>query len=306
MNIVYQYFQKVEEKEDFLPEIRKRQEKLKNSLIIKDFGLTVHTKSTGILSAGCEACKAGTWHCIFVNNNCNLRCPHCPQAMSDVLLHPRSVNGEWIDDVRLFIDFFRYSGVSYSGGEPILALPKVIEIAEYVLKNHSDIYQWIYSNGDKLTEDIAKRLIDCGIVEIRLDLLATNFAKRVVEKIDWLQKIFKRVTIEVPSTKETKKQLIDNKIIHLLADKGISQLNLAELYICEENYNAFSSSEKVYLYNSNYTSNIAPIFSRKITYDIIEYVVDNSIDLLINDCSMDAKLLQYVMGVKNRGTLNKC
>jgi pyruvate formate-lyase activating enzyme-like uncharacterized protein len=312
---------------EFIERIHKRQEKIRDFLEISDNGLSVWTKTPGgkALSRGCQSCKAGRWQCLFVGKKCNVDCVYCPQGTRQEKIaapeRPGLINDSYnIEDIKNIFNRpdsiwtgSNIQGIGYSGGEPFLYLDKVIDLAKFVSKYHGHIYQWIYTNGLPVTEDKLKAVYDSGVKEVRFHLGATDFNKEVLKKIELAKKIMDYVNVETPSNPELKEFLIDKKGLHLLEDIGVYQINLGELSgISVDEIERFPLGFKraleyfqqyeLYLYDSMIGKSvsgrdlsqiyISPTISREITYDIMEYAVDNKIDILINDCSQDAKYIQ--------------
>ena len=78
-------------------------------------------------------------------------------------------------------------------------------------------------------------------------------------------------------------------MIYKIIDLGVEQLNLAELYVKRKNAIKYILNKEVYL--ANY-SLFGPTESRNLTYGIIRYAVKENLPILVNDCSIDAKVLQ--------------
>ena len=312
---------------EFLERIYKRQEKIKDSLEIHDSGLSVWTKTPSgkILSKGCQTCKGGTWQCLYVGKKCNVDCVYCAQGTKQEKMEtqevPDLINDTYhIEDIKnIFNDTnaiwagSNVQGIGYSGGEPFIYLDKVLNLAQFVSKYHDHIYQWIYTNGLLVTEDKLKLLYDNGVKEIRFHIGATNFSKKVLSKLEMAKGIMDYVNVETPATPELREFLIDKKKIHWLEDIGVYQLNIGELSaISIDEMRVFPLGTKrvleyfqkgeLYIYDSligkaitgkNLSQvYISPTMSREITYDIMEYAVENNLDILINDCSQDAKYIQ--------------
>lgn len=281
---------------EFISIIRKKQKELKNDLIFEDDNCTVYTKK-GELSKGCKTCKSGRWICLFVGVQCNADCNFCLQKNQNSIEHEKALQNMWIDDFkrcfRLLETENYIEGISYSGGETFLYLDKVIKIAEF-LKDYPHIYQWIYTNGKLVTKDNLKKIKDAGVNEIRFNLSAFDFDPGIIEKLKWSREIIGKVLVEVPSDKVSYDKLVKQKFIHTLAEYGINQLNLAELILGPNKIaDIYKESEK-YLYDSVFVSITSPLESRIITYDIIEYAVKHDLNILINDCSNEAKDLQLM------------
>lgn len=288
--------------------IKKHIDKLKENLIIEDSNKTIYTKTEPKieLSEGCKACKQGTWWCLFLGNNCNASCKFCSQEKTYKALHawshPRTVVRYWIDDVKFYLDKFghKFTGFSYSGGEPLLYLDKMEEIGKYVLKSRPHLYQWVYTNGILLNEYRLKKMKEIGIKEVRVDLASTNFDKKIVKKLELVKKIIGKVTVEVPSIPEVFKKLVNENYLKIIVDLGVEQLNLAELELVQPiNWETYTRGEEVYYYDMLDYGWYSPVYSRNITYLIMEYAIKEKINILINDCSNDAKHLQKVMRKEN-------
>lgn len=288
--------------------INELQAKIKNNLIFADSQMTVYTKTNPKieLSKGCQACKTGAWWCLFVGNDCNLRCKFCPQEKSIQAIqsgsHPRSIARYWIDDVKFYSDKFGnlLTGISYSGGEPLMYLERILEIASHIQKTQNHIYQWVYTNGILVTEDNLKALKEVGIKEIRVDLTATDFDNKILDKLELIKKIIGKVTVEVVSIVETYSKLVEEKNIHKIIDCGVEQLNLAELTMVQPiNWESYATDQDIYVYDDIYSSSYSPTYSRQLTLVIMQYAIENKLNILINDCSNDAKHLQRLMRTSN-------
>jgi pyruvate formate-lyase activating enzyme-like uncharacterized protein len=182
-------------------------------------------------------------------------------------------------------------GVSYSGGEPLLYLDsRILPMASLLTERRPDIYQWIYTNGRLVTADALRKLKASGIREMRVDLAATNFSGKVVEKLPMIRDAIGKVTVEVPAIAEVSEKLLGEGLIERLADLGVEQLNLAELYVTRLGAAGYIKGEEVY-YSRRGT--VSPTDSRHRTVDIMEHVVGSGLPLLVNDCSTDAKYIQY-------------
>ncbi len=279
---------------EFKRRIKERYATLGEGIVTKDNGKTVITKSDIELSKGCQSCKDGDWLCLFPGLRCNASCDFCsrehlniqeddPEGYYNGLTHE-----EFSD--RITEEGNNIKGVSYSGGEPLLYLDtKVIPIAALISKKRPDIYQWIYTNGKLITKEVLERIRDAGIKEIRIDLAATDFSEVVMNRTRLAKEIIGNVAVEVPGIPNVRKKLIDEKLIEILPQLGVRQLNIAELYIMREKTAEYLKNTEVYYARTNLLS---PTFSRNITIDIIEYVLNNNINILVNDCSNDSKLLQ--------------
>lgn len=282
---------------EFLNEIHRAQREMGDGLVVRDAGLTAHTRTGGIsLSLGCEACKAGKWLCLFVGKQCNAKCLNCPQVITPELVdYDESFVGMWMHDAVIYTQLFQgnyIDGVSYSGGEPLMYFDKIEPVARAISSTCPGVYQWLYTNGILVDEGKLQRMRDVGISEIRFNLTATHFKPRVMRKLELACKYIDRVTVEVPSIPETWEHLIEQGKIDVLEDSGVSQLNLAELYLLTPKAWETWGDYELYTYNSNFYKAESPVFSRRITCAIMKYAIEHNLNILVNDCSNDTKHLQ--------------
>ncbi|MDD2310236.1 MAG: 4Fe-4S cluster-binding domain-containing protein, partial [Desulfuromonadaceae bacterium] len=101
------------------------------------------------LSPGCRCCGDGGWSCLFVNGTCNGRCFYCPTAQDDD--GPPVTNGLAFtapDDYAAYVAAMGFSGVSISGGEPLMTPDLTLAYLSAVRKRcGEDLHLWLYTNG---------------------------------------------------------------------------------------------------------------------------------------------------------------
>jgi len=265
------------------------------------------------LSPGCQSCKDGSWWCLYVGHRCNLDCTYCPQGTADdkrnCVDHPQAMQRLWIDDIKrslMMVSPGTIRGISYSGGEPLLFIDKILEMGKFVSKQFPYIYQWCYTNGLLVTDDKLHALVDAGLSEIRFHLGATKFDPVIIEKLTSACKIFKRVTVENPANPALRKWIIEDMGLDILASIGVTQLNCAEQYFnSPRSFEEYPDTE-TYSYTSMARGqHVSPTFSRHITYDIIEYAEQKNIDIIINDCSHESRDCQIMSRELNNNRLKE-
>ena len=314
---------------EFSAGIRKKKKELKDLLEIDNHELSVWAKppSGKIVSKGCQACRAGRYLCFYVGKKCNVDCIYCAQGTKQEKWNqpeaPDLINDKY--HLTEIMEMFNnpdaiWAGpnvrcIAYSGGEPFIYLDKVLSLSYFVSRYYSHIYQMIITNGLLVTEDKLKALYANGVREIKFHIGATNFSKKVLDNIEMASGIMDYVNIETPATPELKEFLIDKKGIHWLESVGVYQIGMGELgstsilhlnkineigdkrvieyfqklgqlYVCESVIGKSTTGKdmsEVY---------ISPIVSKEIMYDIVKYAVEHKVDVVINDCSQDAKHFQ--------------
>lgn len=209
---------------------------------------TATFSSKGEISPGCRCCKTGRWMCVFLGQVCNLSCPWCPNDNPGVealsvhggMAHPKDSHTR--EEILGAATHRQVQGVSFSGGEPLLRLPELVDLASTIRAAREDMYLWAYSNGILMDEDAVERLCTAGIQEVRVDLAATSCSDAVVEKLGYLSKRMV-ATVEVPVLEDQKERLI--ACLPRLQDLGVTFLNLHDVYVAprwEEAWAAFDRS----------------------------------------------------------------
>lgn len=264
---------------------------IKDKIEISDRSATI-TPIGKKLSQGCYSCKSGSWICIYIGVNCNLKCVSCPQISRHSEPEFIWANGGADDihsteDLKRVIDKNkRITGISFSGGEPFMYLDKIIEWLKFINENFADLnlYKWVYTNGTKVTKEKCLLLKENGINEVRFDLAATNYSDKIIEKIKFCKDIFDKISVEVPVEPWKTNKLIS--VLPKLNDIGLDYLNLHELSICDDNYKRLVNGGYIdprLIYDSkNGQHYLGSIID---TYKIINYIEDNKLNIIYNDCS---------------------
>jgi len=288
--------------------IRKRMD-LIPGLIIDNFGLSSHLGEK--LSPGCRACKDNKWTVVFIGNACNCKCYFCPQT------HAKPVLGSKADNNGIVFtsydsDYFLHLliriknaaakksllAIGYGGGEPLLYIERIKQYAREITALNSGLYQYVYTNGKLVTKSIIQELREVGIQEVRFNLAATDFSQGIINKMERARKIIPFLTIEIPVLKDTVQKLRKN--IERFIDIGVDQICLSEVIINSHNeryfkdepcYSAAPISLEDIKSGKKGVPDILrqqryPIWSRNVTYDVMEIAAKEKWPIVINDCSM--------------------
>jgi uncharacterized protein len=266
--------------------------KIKDKIEISDLGATVVPKGKK-LSQGCYACKSGSWICVYIGVSCNLKCLSCPQTSRHNVKEFIWANGgnddiHSLEDLKRVIEKNkRITGISFSGGEPFLYIDKVKEWLDFINANFADLnlYLWIYTNGMKVTKENCLELKAKGIKEIRFDLSATNYSDKIIQKIKYCKNIFEKVCVEIPVEPWKTDKLLE--VLPKLDAIGLDYLNLHELAICQDNRDrlvdgGYVDPKLIYPTQSSEGHYLASILD---TYRIIEFIENNHLNIIYNDCS---------------------
>ena len=230
------------------------------------------------LSPGCLACLEGKWSCLFITGNCNCRCFYCPTAQ-DVGGDPGTNNLDFpkVDDYVDYLACFGFSGASISGGEPLLVLEKSLKYLRAIRRRLGDsVHLWLYTNATLLTTDIAKRLRDAGLDEIRVDIGATGYA---LDQVKLAVGIIPHITVEIPAIPEEAERL-QQKLVEM-ADCGVNYLNLHQLRLTNHNYLHLAGRGYTFLHGASVTV----LESELTALELLRSSLDQKLALGVNYCS---------------------
>ncbi|MCP4660700.1 MAG: radical SAM protein [bacterium] len=295
--------------DEFLERIARRREGL-DFLRYDDGGRTVTNCGKEALSPGCRSCKEGRWICVFPSYRCNADCAFCPQSRQEKTSDRASAGRFRLDEflLQLAAKADLLTGVSISGGELFLNWDAAVRIIKHVSENHPHIYTWAYTNGIAATPDKLRELRDLGLQEIRFNVAAGGFHPKVLRQAAHAVRMIPWVSVEVPSCEQTYHHLVAEELLPRLAEVGVKQLNLAEVFIPENPSNATTTYDPgknvLYRFTSRGGDIISPVESRLRTYDIFEYAEKKGIGIRIHDCSNEAKELQIEARAATSGLLD--
>lgn len=234
------------------------------------------------LSPGCLSCGAGGWSCLFINGRCNGHCFYCPTAQDDD--GPPVTNGLVFttpDDYAAYVAVLGLSGVSISGGEPLMTPDLTLAYLSAVRKRcGADVHLWLYTNGTLLTADLCRRLRDAGLDEIRFDLGAVRYH---LKKLRLAVGRIPTVTVEIPAVPEDE-ELLKRKMVEM-AETGVNHLNLHQLRLTP--YNLGPLTERGYSFIHG--EKVTVLESELCALRLVRFGLEQSISLPVNYCSFPYK-----------------
>ena len=257
-------------------------------LVIQAGGETV---CLGELSPGCQACKDGSWDCVFLTHQCNLACAFCYNPQSIAQEAAGSAFGATPEAILANYQHTYITGVGFTGGEPFLQPEKLFAWLTAFKTAAPERYHWVYTNGLLVTEAHLQRLAELGLDEIRFNLAASGYDHPgVLETVRIASRTLPRVTVEIPAIPEHASRLLDS--LEVWSAAGVQHLNLHEL-IYEPGTNAASlpGERQVLVTEDGHRTEYNPL-SRKLTARVIKRVWELGLPLAVNDCSMQSKLRQ--------------
>jgi pyruvate formate-lyase activating enzyme-like uncharacterized protein len=263
-------------------------------------GLTIDesqaTVCLGDLSPGCQACKDGTWDCIFITQKCNLNCSFCYSPKQIPVDFIGSAFGTTPDMIARNYARTHITGISFSGGEPFLEAARLIEWVTGFRQCFPESYLWIYTNGTLVDESVLRELGQWKVDEIRFNLAASGYDhKGVLANVRLAARYFDRLTVEIPAIPEHQSQVLD--CLEKWIQAGVRFLNLHEL-IYEPGTNSWqmdahkmdAHKQKIVLADGHVIA-VNPD-SQGMILDVLEHVQRWDLPLAVNHCSLQNKISQ--------------
>ena len=245
------------------------------------------------ISKGCELCGQGEWSCLFVTGICNANCFYCPaQQTKDETPQTQKLLFESPERYIDYINRFNFKGVSLSGGEPLMVFDRTLKFIRQVrLHCDPEIYIWMYTNGILVTDDKLEKLAAAGLNEIRFDIGAVNYHPRVLQNA---AKFIPNVTVEIPAVPHHKEQLLS--VLPTLVEYGVTNLNLHQLRLTQYNAPKLLNQDYTYLHGEQPT-----VAESEITaLEIMQFVVENDLDIGVNYCNFQFKNRFQKAGFRNK------
>jgi len=261
---------------------REREKIIESLLATVQFGFLNTKLFTHSLSPGCQLCGRGTWSCLFINDICNTRCFYCPTAQpskGEPTTHRIRLPNP--NDYLDYIEKFKFTGVSISGGEPFLTFDRTVRFVSNIKRRFgNDVYLWLYTNGLAVTRDKLKVLTDAGLDEIRFNISASNYELDRVKQAIGLVEI---VTVEIPAIPEDYELL--KLIITKLEEIGVKFLNLHQLRCTP--YNCDNLIRRGYTFVHG--PKVTVVESELTALRVLQHVSEHKIGLPVNYCSFAYK-----------------
>ena len=251
----------------------------------------------GPLSPGCRICSQGDWSCLFINGRCNCRCFYCPSPQDETGLPTTNrLTFARAADYADYTGSLGFSGVSISGGEPLLTFERSRTFIETVRRRRGGaLHIWLYTNGVLLTRDKLLRLRDAGLKEIRFDISAVGYD---LEKVALAADLMDCVTIEIPAIPEDFDRLA--ALLPEIKALGVRHLNLHQLRLTPHNLSCFTNRNYTFLHGEKVTVLESELSALK----LLVHARTHTIGLPINYCSFAYKNRYQGTAVRRRHALH--
>ncbi|MGD0585521.1 MAG: radical SAM protein [Oryzomonas sp.] len=251
------------------------------------------------LSPGCRRCGEGSWSCLFINGRCNGQCFYCPTAQDDD--GPPVTNGLAFtspEEYAAYVAVLGFSGVSISGGEPLMTPDLTLAYLSAVRKRCGDgVHLWLYTNGTLLTAELCNRLRDAGLDELRFDLGAVRYN---LKKLRLAVGCIPTVTVEIPAIPEDE-GLLKRKMLEM-AEAGVNHLNLHQMRLTPYNFGPLTERGYVFIHGEKVTL----LESELCALRMVRFGLEHGIPLPVNYCSFPYKWRFQQAAARRRAALAVC
>lgn len=257
----------------------------------------VHSESNGeilylgTLSPGCQACKAGSWDCIFITMACDLNCPFCYSPHAVPPNYIGSTFGATPEQIAANHAKTHITGISFSGGEPFLERQRLFDWLGWFKTRYPDKYYWLYTNGLTADSESLQQLKQLGLDEIRFNLAATGYDHpAVLKNLALAARFIPTVTVEIPAVPVHAPKLLVG--LQTWTALGVRFLNLHELiYEPGTNSATMAGARQAVITADGHQCHVNPE-SRALILKVMRYVQEQGLSLSVNECSLQGKLRQ--------------
>jgi pyruvate formate-lyase activating enzyme-like uncharacterized protein len=244
---------------------------------------------TGTISPGCDLCRSGKWDCFFLTPQCNLNCDFCisPNKQHSTF-SGSNIGNEILENLVLYAEL-GISGVSFSGGEPLLEKDRLL-MSLATLKNSMD-HIWLYTNGLLLDEGTIHSLAEAGLNEIRFNTAASGYQHPyVLEMMEKASKLFDWITVEIPLISSDESAVLES--LPVWQRHGVKTVNLHEfIYDSGSNSEYFPGCRQSITLPDGYSTVIDPS-SDDMAFKVFNFYKDQKLQMGINYCSTGGKWRQ--------------
>ena len=189
------------------------------------------------------------------------------------------------------------AAIGLTGGEPLLVLNESIEFLNRARQAYPAAHMRMYTSGDLLTEEGAKRLRDAGLDEIRFSVKQDDPAdhqERVLTAMELAKDYIPSIMVEmpiIPGTDERMHELFDR-----WAAIGIDGINLLEFCFPFHSWEEFAARGFEIrnppfdvMYDYGYSGGLPVAGSEELCLELMLYGIEQKVPFGMHYCSLDNK-----------------
>lgn len=191
----------------------------------------------------------------------------------------------------------KLAAMGVSGGEPLLVLDDSITLLERAQKMFPGVHTRMYTSGDLLTPEGAKRLHEAGLREIRFSVKQDDPEDRrelVLTNMKMATEYIEDVVVEmpiVPGTKDVMKEWMRR-----FDENGIRGMNLLEFCFPFHSWEEFEKRGYLLknppypvMYDYTYSGGLAVAGSEELSLELMLWAMDEGLKFGMHYCSLENK-----------------
>ncbi len=187
--------------------------------------------------------------------------------------------------------------IGLTGGEPLLNLDDSIAFLERAGELFPDAHKRMYTSGDLLTSDGAKRLAQAGLDEIRFSIKQddpSQLRETVLDNMKMAADYIKDVVVEMPIVPGTKEVMKD--WMRRFAQNGIKGMNLLEFCFPFHSWEEFhkrgfklKNPPFDEMFDYGYSGGLAVAGSEELALELMVWALDEGLGFGLHYCSLENK-----------------
>ena len=255
--------------------------------------------ANGEVCGACAACRTGEGsYTGLISLMCHRNCFFCfnpNQYEYDRLADSKKDWKNELEQIYRHQPGLRY--IALTGGEPLLHKADTLEFFRMAKRLWPNVSMRLYTSGDLLDEEMAKRLAAAGLEEIRFSLKLEDEPEqmeKVYAAMEMAKRHLPRVMVEMPVLPDKEKEM--QGILDRLEQMGVFGINLLELCFPFANAPAFRARgyelrNPPYrtLYNFWYAGGLPVDGSELLALKLLRYAMEKKYRLTVHYCSLENK-----------------
>lgn len=256
----------------------------------------------GSLSPACIDCRTGERSkTVFHTLACNRDCFFCANKnQAEYTYFTNNVN-DAVKELERSAPASGYTSIALTGGEPLMLPEKALSFFTFATEKYPEAHKRLYTNGDLLTEELATRLAEAGLNEIRISVKADQkeYPADTLEKLSIAKRHIPYVMVEmpvIPGSVATMKALLLE-----LEQRGIDGINILEfLYPWTNEGDYIAQGHKVkkrpyhVLYSYTYAGGLPIAGSEEACLELLVFAAERQLTLNVHYCSLENKLTSQI------------
>ncbi len=277
----------------YLERVHKLKEK---GALVRNKGASVATSQ---ISGACVACTGDVESkTFFLSMHCNRNCYFCfNQNQDDYEKYIKTINNPTAEIAELAASGKVMTNIALTGGEPLLHPEETVGFFKAAHEYYPKAYTRLYTAGDVLNKSLFKQLQDAALSEIRFSIKLddpSEIQKNTLQNIQQALEYVPHVMVEMPVIPKTGDQM--RKLLHQLNSIGIFGINLLEFCFPLLRWDEFKKRGFLIknppfpiLYDYIYAGGLPVFGSEELACDLIEFALDEKLDLSTHYCSLENK-----------------